>query len=42
MTWQKRFNKGRQFLDGLTMFVFSLGLFVLFVIGLVKLIRIIM
>jgi hypothetical protein len=39
MTWAEWFNAGRQFLDGLTMFIFSIGLFILFLITLVKLIK---
>ncbi len=39
MTWVEWFNAARQFLDGLTMFVFSIGLFILFLIALAKLIK---
>ena len=39
MTWVEWFNAARQFLDGLTLFVFSIGVFVLFVIALVTVIR---
>ena len=38
MRWIEWFNNARQFIDGLTLLVFSIGLFVLFVVALVKLI----
>ena len=40
MTWVEWFEAGRRFLDGLTMFVFSIGVFILFVIALINVIRV--
>src|SRR5260370_16715170 len=39
VTWVEQFNAARQFLDGLTMLVFSIGVFILFLIALVTVIR---